>query len=38
MGVTLAAVADDGNLLGFDQIDVGIPIIKNAHFLILSNE
>src|SRR5258708_20234748 len=31
MGVTLAAVADDGDLLAFDQVDVGVAIIVNAH-------
>src|SRR5258707_12655511 len=31
MGVTLAAVADDGHLLAFDQVDVGVAIIVNAH-------
>ena len=29
--MTLAAVADDGDLLGLDQIDVGIPIVIDAH-------
>src|SRR5262249_26936075 len=31
MGVTLAAVADDGDLLALDQIDVGVAIVINAH-------
>ena len=33
MREALAAVADDGDLLAFDQIDVGVPIVINAHFL-----
>ena len=31
MGVALATVADNGNLLGLDQIDVGVSVIKNSH-------
>src|SRR5262249_22753831 len=31
MGVTLATVADDGDLLAFDQVDVGVAIVINAH-------
>ena len=31
MGVALAAVADDDDLLALDQIDVGIPIVIDAH-------
>ena len=27
----LAAIADNGDFLGFDQIDVGVTIIINAH-------
>ena len=44
MGMALAAVADDGDLLALDQPDVGIPIIVDAHgstlpaFLLASNE
>ena len=33
MGVALAAVADDGDFLALDQIDVGVPIVINAHLL-----
>jgi hypothetical protein len=32
MGVALAAVADDGDFLALDQIDVGITIIIDAHW------
>ena len=31
MGMALAAIADDGDLLAFDEIDVGIAIVINAH-------
>ena len=31
MGVALAAVADDGNRLAFDEIEVGIPVVIDAH-------
>src|SRR6516225_10935821 len=31
MGVTLAAVADDGDFLAFDQVDIGVAIVINAH-------
>ena len=31
MGVALAAIADDGDLLALDEIDVGIPVIINTH-------
>jgi hypothetical protein len=33
MSEALAAVADDGDLLALYQIDVGVPIVINAHFL-----
>src|SRR5262249_30896367 len=33
--VTLAAVADDRDLLGFDEIDVGITVVINAHGSLL---
>ena len=33
MGVALAAVADDGDLLALDQIEVGIPVVIDAHVL-----
>src|SRR5690348_12920756 len=31
MGMALAAVADNGDLLGLDDVEIGIPIIENAH-------
>src|SRR5437773_2409642 len=31
MRVALAAIADDGDLLPFDQIEIGIPIIVDTH-------
>jgi hypothetical protein len=31
MRVTLAAIADDGDLLALDQIEIGIPIVIDAH-------
>ncbi len=31
MGVTLAAVADDGDLLALDQVQVGVAIVVNSH-------
>ena len=31
MGVTLAAVTDDGDLLALDQIEIGVPIVIHAH-------
>ena len=31
MGVALAAIADDGDLLALDQIDVGVAIVIDAH-------
>jgi hypothetical protein len=31
MRVALAAIADDGDLLPLDQIEIGIPIVINAH-------
>ena len=33
MGETLASVADNGDFLALDEIDVGIPIVINAHLL-----
>src|SRR5579863_4232712 len=36
MGMTLGAEADDRDLLVLDQIEIGIPIIINPHFSILS--
>jgi hypothetical protein len=33
MGMALRAEADDRDLLVLDQIEIGIPIIINAHFL-----
>jgi hypothetical protein len=36
MGVALAAIADDGDLLALDQVQVGVAIVVNSHgrFLI----
>ena len=31
MGMALAAIADDGDLLALDQVDVGVAIVINAH-------
>jgi hypothetical protein len=31
MRMALAAIADDGDLLALDEIDVGIPVIINTH-------
>ena len=31
MGMPLAAIADDGDLLRLDQIEIGIPIVIDAH-------
>jgi hypothetical protein len=31
MGVALAAIADDGDLLALDEVQVGIPVVINAH-------
>ncbi len=31
MGVALAAVADDGDLLALDQVQVGVAIVVNTH-------
>jgi hypothetical protein len=28
----LAAVADDGDALGFDQTVIGVAIVENAHY------
>jgi hypothetical protein len=33
VGVALAAVADDGDLLALDEADIGIGIVVNAHVL-----
>ncbi|GGE42666.1 hypothetical protein GCM10007276_19940 [Agaricicola taiwanensis] len=35
MSVPLAAIADDGDLLGLDEIEIGIPIVIDAHDLSL---
>jgi hypothetical protein len=35
MCATLATVADDGNVFGLDEVDIGIPIIINAHRFFL---
>ena len=31
MGMALGAVADDGDLLALDEVEVGIPVVINAH-------
>ena len=31
MRVALAAIADDRDLLGLDQVEVGIPVVIDAH-------
>src|SRR5207247_8637616 len=31
VGVALAAVADDGDLLALDQVQVGVAVVVNAH-------
>src|SRR6185295_11138832 len=31
MGVTLASIADDGDLLALDQVQVGVAIVINTH-------
>ena len=31
MGMALAAVADDGDLLALDQVQVGVAIVINTH-------
>src|SRR3546814_5514984 len=33
MGVTLAAIADDGDLLALDEVLVGVAIVVNLHSL-----
>jgi hypothetical protein len=33
MGVTLAAVADDRDLSALDKVEIGVPIVINAHVL-----
>ena len=35
MGMPLTAIADDRDLLGLDQIHVGIAIVVNAHHTLL---
>ena len=37
MRVTLAAVADDRDLLALDEIDVGITIVIDAHGFLCSS-
>ena len=34
VGEALAAIADNGDVLAFDQIKVGVPVVINAHFLL----
>src|SRR3546814_2675611 len=36
VGVALAAVADDHDLLGLDQVHVGVAIVIDAHASLLS--
>ena len=31
MGVALAAIADDGDLLSLDEIEIGVPVVINTH-------
>ena len=31
MGMALAAVADDGDVLGLDQVQIGVTIVKDTH-------
>ena len=31
MGMALAAIADDGDLLALDQVQVGVAVVVNAH-------
>src|SRR3974390_2239741 len=35
MGMALAAIADDGDLLALDQVQVGVAIVVNTHGPIL---
>ncbi|MNZ91573.1 hypothetical protein D3C78_1105610 [compost metagenome] len=35
MGAALGAVTDDDDILGLDEIEIGITIIINAHFMVL---
>jgi hypothetical protein len=32
--MALAAVADDGDLFAFDQVQVGVAIVINTHFFL----
>jgi hypothetical protein len=34
MGMALAAITDNGDLLVFDQLQIGVTIIINAHFFL----
>src|SRR5690606_35822195 len=34
MGMPLAAIADDGDLLRLDEIQIGIPIVIHAHRMV----
>jgi hypothetical protein len=29
--MSLAAIADDGDLLGLNEIEIGIPVVIDAH-------
>jgi hypothetical protein len=31
MRVALRTITDDGNLLGFEDVEIGIPIVIDAH-------
>jgi hypothetical protein len=33
--MSLTAIADDCDLLAFDEVNVGIPVVVNAHELFL---
>jgi hypothetical protein len=35
MGAALGTVADNDDILGLDEIEIGITIIINAHFMVL---
>ena len=35
MGAALRAVADDGDLLGLDEVEIGITIVIDAHLKFL---
>jgi hypothetical protein len=35
MRTALAAIADDGDLLALDQVEIGIAIVIDTHFVFL---